>query len=42
MGGAEAILIISEPQEKVYRILFLKGRRLADNDSHPLRYIRDA
>jgi hypothetical protein len=42
MGGAEAISIISEPEDKVYRILFLKHRRLADNDSVPFGYIRDA
>lgn len=33
MGGVEVISIFSEPKEKVYRILFLKCRQLADNDS---------
>jgi hypothetical protein len=41
MGGAEAISIFLEPEDKVYRILFLKHRRLADNDSVPIRYKRD-
>jgi hypothetical protein len=36
MGGVEAISIFSEPKEKVYRILFLKRRWLADNDC-PIR-----
>jgi hypothetical protein len=41
MGRAEAILIFSEPKEKVYRIMFLKRRQLADNDSAPFGYVRD-
>jgi len=41
MRGVEAISIFSEPEEKVYRILFLERKWLADNDSAPFGYIRD-
>ena len=42
IGGAEVISIFLEPKEKVYRILFLKRRQLADNDSVPFGCIKDA
>jgi hypothetical protein len=34
--------IISQPEEKTYRVSFLKGRRLNDNTSLPFGYIYDA
>jgi hypothetical protein len=34
--------IISHPEEKTYRVSFLKRRRLNDNTSLPFGYIYDA
>ena len=39
--GADTATIISEPEEKVYRISFLKRRRLNNFDSVPFRYVND-
>jgi hypothetical protein len=33
------IKIISEPEDKIYRVSFFKRRRLDDNSSVPLGYI---
>ena len=37
VGGA--VSIVTEPEDKIYRISFLKRRRLSDNNSVPLGYI---
>jgi hypothetical protein len=37
--GDGNINIISEPEDKIYRVKFFKRRRLDDNTSVPLRYI---
>jgi hypothetical protein len=37
--GDERINIISEPEDKIYRVSFFKRRRLDDNTSVPLGYI---
>jgi hypothetical protein len=36
------INIISQPEEKMYKVSFLKRRRLNDNTSLQFRYIYDA
>jgi len=35
----EGVSIISQPEEKTYRVSFLKRRRLNDNTSVPFGYI---
>jgi hypothetical protein len=37
-GGDERINIITEPEDKLYRVSFLKRRRLNDNTSVPFGY----
>lgn len=37
-GGGACVTIVTEPEAKIYRISFLKRRRLDDNDSLPLGY----
>ena len=36
--GGETVSIVSEPEDKLYRISFFKRRRLADNTSVPFGY----
>jgi len=40
--GDGRVIIISEPEDKTYRISFFKRIRLSDNSSVPLGYIREA
>jgi hypothetical protein len=40
-GGEGTINIISEPEDKLHRVSFLKRRRLADHNSVPFGYIDD-
>ena len=40
-GGDGSVNIISEPEDKTYRISFFKRRRLNDNSSVPFGYIKE-
>jgi len=37
-NGGGTVAIVTEPEDKMYRISFLKRRRLGDNSSVPLWY----
>jgi hypothetical protein len=37
-GGGGTVSIVTEPEDKMYRISFFKRRRLADNASVPFGY----
>jgi len=37
-GGGGIVAIVTEPEDKIYRISFFKRRRLGDNTSVPLGY----
>jgi len=37
-AGGGLVAIVTEPEDKIYRILFLKRRRLGDNTSVPFGY----
>ena len=37
-GGGGIVSIVTEPEDKIYRISFLKRRRLNDETSLPLGY----
>jgi hypothetical protein len=37
-GGGGGVSIVTEPDDKMYRISFLKRRRLSDNNFVPFRY----
>ena len=38
MGGGGLVAIVTEPEDKIYRISFFKRRRLGDNTSVPFGY----
>ena len=38
-AGGGIVSKITEPEDKIYRILFFKSRRLGDNPSVPFAYI---
>jgi hypothetical protein len=38
-GNGGPIHIVTEPEDKMYRVCFTKRRRLADNSSVPFGYI---
>jgi hypothetical protein len=38
-GGVACVSLITEPEDKIYRISFLKKRRRNDNTSVPFGYI---
>ena len=38
--GNGRVQIVTEPEEKTYRVLFLKRRRIHDNTSVPFGYIK--
>jgi hypothetical protein len=42
LSSADTVTIMSEPEEKIYRVSFPKGRRLDDFDSVIYGYINDA
>ena len=37
-GGGGLVAIVTEPEDKIYRISFFKRRRLCDNTSVPFGY----
>jgi hypothetical protein len=37
-GGGETVSIVTEPEDKMYRIPFFKRRRLSENASIPFGY----
>ena len=39
-GNGGRVQIVTEPEDKTYRVSFFKRRRLHDNTSVPFRYIR--
>jgi hypothetical protein len=41
-SSADTVTIVSEPEEKFYRVSIHKRRRLDDFDSVPFGYIKDA
>jgi hypothetical protein len=41
LHGADTVPIVSKPEEKVYRISFNKRRRLENQNSVPLEYVKD-
>ena len=40
-SSADMVTVVSEPEEKIYRVSFHKRRRLEDFDSVPFGYIKD-
>jgi hypothetical protein len=40
-GNGGPIQIVTEPEDKLYRVCFTKRRRLADNTSVPFGYINE-
>jgi hypothetical protein len=39
-GGERRVQVVTEPDDKTYRVSFLKRRRLQDNTSVPFEYIK--
>jgi hypothetical protein len=39
--GADTAVVVSEPEDKVYRISFHKRRRLDNYDSVPFGYVKE-
>jgi hypothetical protein len=40
-SAADTVTLVSEPQDKIYRVSFHKGTRLDNFDSFPFGYVAD-